>query len=453
LLLTIDIRMAAVFFLHLIQAVLAARDSIRIAIQVMTALEIALDNKLQYLLALYTYMQDMEARVKAFVETNDMVTLNVRGTLFVVKTEHLTASPNIFFQALVYSNLYPKEHYFIDRPYEGFDRIVNALKGEKLSYEGLNDYEAQCVESNLIYFRLPFPRFTRRFQKEHRWRVCEGRIKTAISGLRDGRLCTGLYDGVIKVWNTSTYECELKLLGHSHRINVIIHLKDGRICTASDDSTIKLWNLVTGECEATLEGHDDAVTALVQGSSNHLYSGSSDRTIRVWGLHTGLSLKWICTHGDVKSLEILPNGRVASLSISKKCVQVWDVDIGQCTLTIDDVVKIIQLGSGNLCTSSSVGLLTIWDYITGQRIKSIQLPFQVFDTRVTSLLLLRDGRVCITFGYADDDIEDEVKLSWLFNMETEKIEQEFEESVERMVQLADGRLCSGRNFREVTVWK
>jgi hypothetical protein len=81
--------MAAVFFLHLIQAVLAARDSIRIAIQVMTALEIALDNKLQYLLALYTYMQDMEARVKAFVETNDMVTLNVRGTLFVVDTKYL----------------------------------------------------------------------------------------------------------------------------------------------------------------------------------------------------------------------------------------------------------------------------------------------------------------------------------------------------------------------------
>jgi hypothetical protein len=57
--------MAALFFMHLIQAVLAARDSLRITIQLKTALEDALDNKL---LALYTHTQDMEACMKNRVE-------------------------------------------------------------------------------------------------------------------------------------------------------------------------------------------------------------------------------------------------------------------------------------------------------------------------------------------------------------------------------------------------
>jgi hypothetical protein len=117
--------MAALFFLRLIQVVLAATDSLRIAIQIMTALEIALGNKLSYLLALYTHMQDMEARMKHRVEET-AVTLNLRGNLFVVDTKYL----DIFFRTLIYSDPAPiRGHYIIDRPFEGFDRIMNAMRG------------------------------------------------------------------------------------------------------------------------------------------------------------------------------------------------------------------------------------------------------------------------------------------------------------------------------------
>jgi hypothetical protein len=113
------------------------------------------------------YIKD---RVTASVTT--VITLNLRGTLFQVETEHLNAYP--FFQALLFSDPAPsRDQYFIDRPFEGFDRIVNAVReGGELSYEGLNDYEAQCIDDNLKYFQLPFPTFKRVYTiKCHSWSV------------------------------------------------------------------------------------------------------------------------------------------------------------------------------------------------------------------------------------------------------------------------------------------
>jgi hypothetical protein len=104
----------------------------------MLDLEIALDDKLNYLLALYTHMQDIEARMKDSVEATPTVTINMRGTLFVIETEHLTASSNIFFQILIYSDSDPaRGHYFIDCPFEGFDHILDAMRGIELPYEGV----------------------------------------------------------------------------------------------------------------------------------------------------------------------------------------------------------------------------------------------------------------------------------------------------------------------------
>jgi hypothetical protein len=211
--------MAAIFFMHLIQALLAARDSLRIAIQVMTALEITLDKKLNYLLALYTHMQDMETRMKAAVEAPSVVSLNMRGTLFVVETEHLTASSNIFVRILIYSDPTPvRGHYFIDRPFEGFDRIVSAMRGKGISYERLNDYEVQCIDANLNYFRLPYPRFKRIFKESENIENISGvdynPYSCRLHVLKDDRICSGFSNGVIKIFNNSTFECEMELLGH-----------------------------------------------------------------------------------------------------------------------------------------------------------------------------------------------------------------------------------------------
>jgi hypothetical protein len=47
------------------------------------------------------------------------------------------------------------------------------MKGEELSYNGLNDYEGQCIDANLDYFRLPFKKFKRMFDRTGKWEACK----------------------------------------------------------------------------------------------------------------------------------------------------------------------------------------------------------------------------------------------------------------------------------------
>jgi hypothetical protein len=243
--------MSNIFFAELIQQLVNNRATLRILIQALLSLDGELENKINHLLSFYDHMNDMSNYIKDRVTASAtaVITLNVRGSMFEVETEHLNAYP--FFQALLFSDPAPSRgHYFIDRPFEGIDRIVNAVRGEELSYEGLNDYEAQCIDANLKYFRLPFPIFKRVYTTSYSWSA--GYHVWKMYALQDGRLCTYSNDDKVKVWNTSSYECELELLGHTHIVLAIIHLTDGRICTGSVDRTIKLWNLTSRECESTL---------------------------------------------------------------------------------------------------------------------------------------------------------------------------------------------------------
>jgi hypothetical protein len=84
-----------------------------------------------------------------------------------------------------------RDNYFIDRPYEGSDCIVNAMRGEEISYVGLNDYEAQCIDANLNYFRLPYPRFKRIFKKSESKLIPIMDFVSTLYVLQDGRLCIG----------------------------------------------------------------------------------------------------------------------------------------------------------------------------------------------------------------------------------------------------------------------
>jgi WD40 repeat protein len=435
---------ALLFFACLIQAVLAARDSLRIAIQVMLALEIELDSKLNYLLALYNHMQDMETRMKDAVEVTAAVTMNMRGTLFVIETEVLSASSNIFFQTLIYSDPDPEYgYYFIDRPFEGFDRIISALKEEALSYEGLNDYETLCINDNLAYFRLSFPRFLRVFNKLDSWAISKDFYLSVLHSLLDGRLCSGTSSGVIMIWNTSTYTCEMELLGHTNRIRALTQLGDERLCSASNDFDMKIWNIYTGECLQTLTSLDNYVSKMIQYSSTQLLcSGSS--SIEMWNLQTGTSLKLMYILGDVRSLDLLPNGNIVSLNAAG-IIQIWSFELETCVRTIlANAVVFAKLESGHLCTVTSKGLVSIWNHTTGTKIKSFQLHLKYIFFGMT---VLKDRRVFIRAH----DASNKNGCFYICNLDSEVCEPVIKVLSLYHAQLYDGRLCTAVT-RTIKVW-
>ena len=64
------------------------------------------------------------------------------------------------------------------------------------------------------------------------------------------------YSQILWIWNTTTGECEAKLMGHSKYIKSAVFSPDGmHIVSASEDCTAQIWNTATAECEAELKGH------------------------------------------------------------------------------------------------------------------------------------------------------------------------------------------------------
>jgi hypothetical protein len=64
-----------------------------------------------------------------------------------------------FFYSMLSSGVWlpnEKGEYFIDRDYEGFERILNYLSTGNLSFKGLNDYEKDVLISNLDYFQITY---------------------------------------------------------------------------------------------------------------------------------------------------------------------------------------------------------------------------------------------------------------------------------------------------------
>ena len=73
------------------------------------------------------------------------------------------------------------------------------------------------------------------------------------------------------------------LKGHSSQVQAIAVLSDGHIATGSGKNIIRLWNTTTMKCDLRIDAHAGCVESLVQLSDGRLVSGSDDMTIKVWG--------------------------------------------------------------------------------------------------------------------------------------------------------------------------
>jgi WD40 repeat protein len=120
----------------------------------------------------------------------------------------------------------------------------------------------------------------------------------------DYRLLASLADGVVKLWDTSTWH-EVKTLSMIKMAGVITHSSaiafsnTGELIAASDIglepkqntyvyTQALVWNVKTGEKLFTIEGHKFDIDGLVfTRDGNFLLTGSIDTTIKFWDMKTG----------------------------------------------------------------------------------------------------------------------------------------------------------------------
>jgi len=101
----------------------------------------------------------------------------------------------------------------------------------------------------------------------------------------DGRtIATSSTSDETDLWNTTTGQHLMTLLGHSQTVNAVAWSPDGkRLATCSIDQTIHVWDPATGEDLGEIGGHDLSVTFLsFLPGGRSLASFGSDGLVKIW---------------------------------------------------------------------------------------------------------------------------------------------------------------------------
>lgn len=125
-----------------------------------------------------------------------------------------------------------------------------------------------------------------------------------------GLVLTGSGDKTVKIWSLTDYSCLRTLEGHTNSVLKVLwmplpqqtkdsksdgprptHSRKIQIATAGGDGLVKVWDAQTGECDTTLDNHTDRVWALASNPvDNTLVSGGGDSVVTFWKDTTSVTI-------------------------------------------------------------------------------------------------------------------------------------------------------------------
>ena len=193
-------------------------------------------------------------------------------------------------------------------------------------------------------------------------------------------MCSGSWDGSIRVWGGAGLEHERTLRDDSADVrDGVCSLAadwEGNLISGHEDSVIRVWNVATGECCRKLGGHTEVVRCLTV-SGTRLVSGSEDKSVKVWAMGAGAS--WPCEwtlvghDGRVFSLAIW-RGKVLSGSTDRS-VRGWDMGTGAHDATLtghEDAVWGLAVHGDRLFSASRDGTIREWALGTWAAVRTVE---------------------------------------------------------------------------------
>ena len=210
-------------------------------------------------------------------------------------------------------------------------------------------------------------------------------------------------DNTIRIWDVISAKEVTKFEGNGYRIKSIVYSPNGYFIACTDcDNTVRIWDIMDRKEIKKFEGHESSVNSIAfSPNGSLLVSGSDDDTVRIWDV---MSAKEVKRFGNQEndtffkcikyySVAFSPNG-LFILSVTYCEVTLWDVISGERVKNIDEGFLFYSAafspdGDKIVCGSGKETVIRIFDLKTGIQIKKFE-EYNAFSS-VTSVAFSPDG--------------------------------------------------------------
>jgi WD40 repeat protein len=113
------------------------------------------------------------------------------------------------------------------------------------------------------------------------------------------RLATAGDDGLVKLWDTRTWQLAHTFPRQSGGVHPLAFNRDGRhLATGGSDGAVRVWDVKDGKQLLVLYGHTDSVYSVAFSGDGRLASAGRDQTVRIWDLRTAFEAAGLRQPGE-----------------------------------------------------------------------------------------------------------------------------------------------------------
>jgi len=270
----------------------------------------------------------------------------------------------------------------------------------------------------------------------------------------DGSTVAASTSEKVVVWNAESHERLNTLFSPGVAFTSLALGLGSRLATGMANGTAIVWALSAdgGEPILTVGGHAAKVnTVSFNEDGTRLATSSDDGTVKTWNITEERGSEWLTVEGS-GAVAFSPDGRLLATGSEVGEISIFDAMSGRRLRIIQGhTAKINALDfdpSGSmLASASNDGRARIWDVLTGEKLAQVNERFnEVWDVTFSP-----DGSTLATGSWAGNSTH-------LWDPETGDLMQGFPEDIydagwPRSVDFSrDGKLVAGEEFSSARVW-
>ncbi|MEM7016338.1 MAG: protein kinase [Pseudomonadota bacterium] len=227
----------------------------------------------------------------------------------------------------------------------------------------------------------------------------------------DGKTLFSLdVEGIIKQWETETWQCTQTTEAHKEKATAIAVNEAMRYVAStgqSDLPEIKLWQYSSQEFLRSFQDNETPATCIrLSADGRFTVSGHADGEIRVWDSRSGRNLNELSGHVEgISALALSSDERHIFSAGHDNTIRWWNLNSGKCLQVCEGhtaPVTCLEISADDrLALSGSLdGSLRLWQPSTGVCLSTIA----ALQGEVKSLAMTPDGRFAVSAG-ADNTIK------------------------------------------------